>query len=143
MKTVFRVVIYEVSKDSSPTEFPIMSMRKPLCKDRLKSFPPSFLIPRGCLGFAPYTRSWVGQIQIRIGMCDLVARYVNISCLSTEVRPYVRPASGQRDRYFFMSSCRRGVPWPVKVSLLGSAGGCIIRILPGNSVVITTYISFH
>jgi hypothetical protein len=39
MKTVFRVVLYAVSKDSSPTEFPIMRMRKPLCKDRLKYFP--------------------------------------------------------------------------------------------------------
>jgi hypothetical protein len=42
MKTVFRVAGYEVSKDSSPTEFPIMRMIKPLCKDRLKSFPPVF-----------------------------------------------------------------------------------------------------
>jgi hypothetical protein len=83
MKTVFRVARYEVSKDSSPTEFPIIRMRKPLCKDRLKSFPPIFLLPRGCLGFAPYTRSWVGHIQVGIGMRDLVARYVNISCLST------------------------------------------------------------
>jgi hypothetical protein len=39
MKTVFRVMLYAVSKDSSPTEFPIMRMIKPLCKDRLKSFP--------------------------------------------------------------------------------------------------------
>jgi hypothetical protein len=39
MKTIFRVARYEVSKDSSPTEFPIMRMIKPLCKDGLKSFP--------------------------------------------------------------------------------------------------------
>jgi hypothetical protein len=39
MKTVFRVARYAVSKDSSPTEFPVMRMRKPLCKYRLKSFP--------------------------------------------------------------------------------------------------------
>jgi hypothetical protein len=31
----------------------------------------------------------------------------------------------------------------VKVSLLGSAGSCMIRILPGKPVVTTTYISFH
>jgi hypothetical protein len=42
MKTIFRVARYEVSKDSSPTEFPIMRMIKPLCKDGLKSFPPVF-----------------------------------------------------------------------------------------------------
>jgi hypothetical protein len=42
MKTIFGVVIYAVSKDSSPTEFPIMRMIKPLCKDRLKYFPPVF-----------------------------------------------------------------------------------------------------
>jgi hypothetical protein len=42
MKTIFRVVRYEVSKDSSPTEFPIMGMIKPLCKDQLKYFPPVF-----------------------------------------------------------------------------------------------------
>jgi hypothetical protein len=42
MKMVFRVARYQVSKDSSPTEFPIMRMIKHLCKDRLKPFTPVF-----------------------------------------------------------------------------------------------------
>jgi hypothetical protein len=42
MTTIFRVARYEVSKDSSPTEFPIMRMRKPLWKDGLKYSPPVF-----------------------------------------------------------------------------------------------------
>jgi hypothetical protein len=42
MKTIFGVARYEVSKDSSPTEFPNMRMIKPLCNDGLKSFPPVF-----------------------------------------------------------------------------------------------------
>jgi hypothetical protein len=42
MKTIFRIARYEVSKDSSPTEFPNMRMIKHLCKDGLKSFPPVF-----------------------------------------------------------------------------------------------------
>jgi hypothetical protein len=42
MKTILRILRYEVSKDSSPTEFPIIRMKKPLCKDGLKSFPPVF-----------------------------------------------------------------------------------------------------
>jgi hypothetical protein len=60
MKTVFRVARYEVSKDSSPTEFPIMRMRKPLCKDRLKSFPPVFFSRVG-VSASPHTqgRGWV------------------------------------------------------------------------------------
>jgi hypothetical protein len=33
LKTILRILIYEVSKDSSPTYFPIMGMIKPLCKD--------------------------------------------------------------------------------------------------------------
>jgi hypothetical protein len=52
MKTVFRVARYDVSKNSSPTEFPIMRMRKPLCKDRLKSPPPQFSSP-----------SWVSRLR--------------------------------------------------------------------------------
>jgi hypothetical protein len=55
LKTILRISRYEVSKDSSPTYFPIMRMIKPLCKDGLKSFP-LFLLPRGCLGFAPYDK---------------------------------------------------------------------------------------
>jgi hypothetical protein len=39
MKTIFRIARYQVSKDSSPTEFSIMRMIKPLCKYGLKSFP--------------------------------------------------------------------------------------------------------
>jgi hypothetical protein len=42
MKTIFRVARYEISKDSSPTEFPIMRIIKTLCKYGLKSFPPVF-----------------------------------------------------------------------------------------------------
>jgi hypothetical protein len=59
MKTVFRVMRYEVSKDSSPTEFPIMRMGKPLCKGRLKYFPPGFFSRVGVLA-SPRTqgRGW-------------------------------------------------------------------------------------
>jgi hypothetical protein len=42
MKTIFRITRYEVSKDSSPTEFPVMRIIKPLCKDGLTSFTPVF-----------------------------------------------------------------------------------------------------
>jgi hypothetical protein len=42
MKTISRIARYEVSKDSSPTEFPIMRMIKPLRKVGLKYFPPVF-----------------------------------------------------------------------------------------------------
>jgi hypothetical protein len=55
LKTILRISRYEVSKDSSPTNFPITRMIKPLCKDGLKSFP-SFILPCGCLGFAPYDK---------------------------------------------------------------------------------------
>jgi hypothetical protein len=55
LKTILRISRYEVSKDSSPTYFPNMRMIKPLFKDGLKYFP-SFLLPRGCLGFAPYDK---------------------------------------------------------------------------------------
>jgi hypothetical protein len=55
LKTILRISRYEVSKDSSPTYFPIMRMIKPLCKDRLKYFT-SFLLPCGCIGFALYNK---------------------------------------------------------------------------------------
>jgi hypothetical protein len=51
MKTIFRITRYEVSKDSSPTEFPIMRMREPLCKDRLK-YLPKF-----------YSPAWVSRLR--------------------------------------------------------------------------------
>jgi hypothetical protein len=65
---IFRIERYEVSKDSSPTEFPIMRMIKPLFKD-----------------------------GVGIDMSDLVARYKNISCLPRHKRELMsvpRPASG-------------------------------------------------
>jgi hypothetical protein len=40
MKTIFKVARYEVSKDSIPTEVPIMRMIKPLYKNGLIYFPP-------------------------------------------------------------------------------------------------------
>jgi hypothetical protein len=59
MKTLFRVARYEVSKDSSPTEFPIMRMRKPLCKDGLK-YPPPVFFSRVGVSASPRTqgRGW-------------------------------------------------------------------------------------
>jgi hypothetical protein len=59
MKTIFRIVRYEVSKDSSPTEFPIMRMIKPICKYGLKSFTPVFFSRVGVLA-SPHTqgRRW-------------------------------------------------------------------------------------
>jgi hypothetical protein len=69
LKTIFRISRYEVSKDSSPTYFPIMRMIKPLCKDGLTSFP-GFLLLRGCLGFAPYDKVVVGYCleKSRLGL---------------------------------------------------------------------------
>jgi hypothetical protein len=77
MKTIFRVVGYGVSKDKSPTEFPIMRMIKTLCKYGLKSFPPVYFSGI-CVSASPCTQGR-GRDKSRLGLaCDLVARYANI-----------------------------------------------------------------
>jgi hypothetical protein len=79
LKTVFGVARYGVSK----AEFSNYEDEKASLSRYVKTFSPSFFLPCGCLGFVPYTRSRVGQIHVRVGMRDLVARYVNLLCLST------------------------------------------------------------
>jgi hypothetical protein len=66
MKTIFRIARYDVSKDSSPTEFPIMRMRKLLCKDRLQSFPPVFFSRVG-VSASPCTQG-IGWDKSRSGL---------------------------------------------------------------------------
>jgi hypothetical protein len=105
--------------------FPIMRIRKPPCQGRLKPSPPQLSSPVGT------------------GMRNLVTRYVNLSFLSTQVRPYIRLPSGQRGRYLFVSFLsERRTPARRRITL-GNRGNYIIRILPGKPVVISTYISFH
>jgi hypothetical protein len=112
LKTVFRIVRYGESK----SQFPIMRMTKPPCQVGFYLSPSIFLLPCGCLGFAPYTRSWVRQIHVRIGVRELGPRYGNLSCLDiseTLCPSRIWPA---RQVLFRVFSFQRGVPLSVKAS---------------------------
>jgi hypothetical protein len=94
LKTIFRISRYEVSKDSSPTYFPIMRMIKPLCKDVLKSFP-SFPLPHGYLGFAPYDKVVGGYCldKSRSGLaCVTRSQGTHISRVSLDISETLCPS---------------------------------------------------
>jgi hypothetical protein len=91
MKTIFRVAIYEVSKDSSPTEFPIMRMRKPLCKDGLKYFPPVFF-SRVSVSASPHTQG-CGWEKSRSGLaCVTWLQGTQISRVSLDISETLCPS---------------------------------------------------
>jgi hypothetical protein len=84
MKTILRIERYEVSKDSSPTEFPNMRMIKPLCKYGLKYFPPVFFSRVG-VSASPRTQG-CGWEKSRSGLaCVTWSQGTQISRVSLDI----------------------------------------------------------
>jgi hypothetical protein len=135
-------------------------MINPLFKDELKSFP-CFLLPRGCLAFTPYNKVVGGSCldTLRSGLaCVAQSQGTQISRVPLDIsetscpsrvrparqvlfhvfRPEKRIPAGKT---YYSMLCASGTI--IIILFLGSAGSCVIRVLPGNPVVITTYTSLH
>jgi hypothetical protein len=91
MKTIFRIARYEVSKDSSPTEFPITRMIKSLCKDGLKSFL-QVLFSRVGVSASPRTQGRVWDTS-RSGLaCVTWSQGTQIYCVSLGISETLCPS---------------------------------------------------